>query len=297
MDVEWQIIKIEMVKNRMMNKFENIFPLVSVVVTTKEEEEYISNHLISIKSQTYKNIEIIVVDNGSIDKTKTIAQKYTKKVFDKGPERSAQRNYGLLEKSNGKYLLYLDADMILEKNLVEECVKQIQKTKAAALHIPEKIMGKSFFSRVRNFERSFYNGTVVDGSRFFNKEAFIKTGGFNEQVTGQEDWSMDLQIKKNRGKIHLLKSSWINHNESEFNLKKYLDKKGYYSKTFNIYKEKWKGHPDLKKQLGLYYRFIGVFIEDGKYKKILKHPILFCGIMYLRFRVGIRYLKRDRNGS
>ncbi len=275
----------------------NKLPLVSIIITTKDEAKNIRACLDSIENQTYKNIEIIVVDNDSADLTKRLAKTYTDNVYNKGPERSAQRNYGLLNKSKGDYLLYLDADMILKENLIEECLKQIQKTKAAALHIPEKIMGVSFFSRARNFERSFYDGTVIDGARFFTKEAFIKTGGFDLEVTGQEDWSIDLQIKRDGGEIHLLENSWINHNESEFNLKEYLKKKSYYSNTFDIYKEKWKGNLDVKKQLSPYYRFVQVFIEDKKYKKILRHPLLFCGVIYLRFRVGLRYLRRNKNGS
>ena len=280
----------------MKKQIENIFPLVSVIVTTKNEQYHLPNCLRSIENQSYENTEIIVVDNYSRDLTLRFAKSYTDNIYLKGDERSSQRNFGV-KKAKGEYVMYLDADMVLEKNLIEECVKQIQKTKAAALHISEKIMGETFFPMVRNFERSFYNGTVVDGSRFFNKEAFVKTGGFDIEVTGQEDWSMDLQIKKNGWEIHLLKNSWINHNESEFNLKKYLDKKSYYSKTFNIYKKKWKGHPDVKKQLGFYYRFIKVFIEDGKWKKLLRHPILTIGMYYLRIMVGLRYLRRNRNAS
>jgi len=272
-------------------------PLVSVIITTKNEANNIQACLNSIEKQTYKNIEMIVVDNDSTDMTKRLAKAYTDNIYDKGPERSAQRTFGMRDIAKGYYVMYLDADMILENNLIEECTKQIQISKAVALHIPEKILGKSFFSRVRNFERSFYSGTVVDAARFFTKEAFVGTGGFNEEVTGQEDWEMDLQIKKNGGKIHLLENSWINHNEAEFNLKNYLDKKSYYSNTFDIYIAKWKGHPDVKKQLSPYYRFIGVFIENGKWKKLIMHPLLTKGMYYLRFRVGLRYLRRNRNGA
>jgi len=259
-------------------------------MTTKNEQQHIASCLDSIINQTYPRTEILVIDNNSTDKTKEIAKKYTYQVYNYGNERSEQRNYGLLEKAKGDYLIYLDADMILKRNLLEESIKQIGNS--AALHIPEKILGKSYYSRVRNFERSFYDGTVIDGARFFKKESFIKTGGFNEKVTGQEDWEIDLQIKKDGGRISLLKNSWINHNEAEFNLKKYLDKKSYYSKTFDIYKEKWKWNEDVKKQLSPYYRFIGVFTENGKWKKLVRHPILTMGMYYLRLRVGIRYLNR-----
>ncbi|MEQ9716292.1 MAG: glycosyltransferase [Candidatus Asgardarchaeum sp.] len=104
--------------------------LVSVVITTKNEEAHLLNCIKSIRLQTYSNIEIIVVDNFSTDKTKDIAKEYADLFFLKGDERSMQRNYGLLKKSKGEYLLYLDADMILEKNLIEECIKQIQEAKS-----------------------------------------------------------------------------------------------------------------------------------------------------------------------
>jgi len=271
---------------------ENNSPSVSIVLTTKNEQKNIRACLQSIEDQTYKNIEMIVVDNESTDLTLRWAKAYTDNIYLKGPERSAQRNWGI-GKAKGEYVMYLDADMILEKNLVEECIKQIKD--ADALYIPEVIMGTSFLSKIRRYERSYYSGTVIDASRFFVKEKFIKTGGFNTELVGPEDWEMDLKIKKNGGKIHLLENSWINHDESNINLKDYLNKKSYYATSFDKYKKKWGADdPDIKKQLGFYYRFIQVFIEQGKWKKLLRHPILTLGMYYLRFRVGIRYLRRNR---
>ena len=97
--------------------------LVSVIITTKNEEKNIENCLLSVTDQEFPKdrLEIIVVDNNSSDATKKIAAQYSDKVFDKGPERSAQRNYGA-EVASGRYMLYLDADMILSKTVVSECV-------------------------------------------------------------------------------------------------------------------------------------------------------------------------------
>ena len=55
---------------------------------------------------------------------------------------------------------------------------------------------------------------------------------------------------------------------------------------------KRKTNLELKKQLGFYYRFIGVFIENGKWKKLVTHPILTAGVYFLRFMVGVKYLFR-----
>lgn len=73
------------------------YPIVSVVVTIKNEENNIENCLKSIESQSYpqEKIEIIVVDNNSTDCTKKISRRFTNKVYNKGPERSVQRNFGM----------------------------------------------------------------------------------------------------------------------------------------------------------------------------------------------------------
>jgi len=290
-------------------------PLVSVVITTKNEEKNIGNCLISIKEQAYKNIEIIVVDNNSSDKTKELSLQYTDKVYDKGPERSAQRNYGMIDKSNGKYVMFVDADMILAPYLIDSCVEHMQNSSDIALHIPEIILGTNYFSKVRRFERSFYDGTVIDGARLFNKESFKEVGGFDESMSGPEDWDIDKKIKQigNIGIIKLISNGladWklkdfiskrgvsptkyangIFHNEANFILGDYLNKKGYYAKSFDTYINKWgKNDSDIKKQFGLWYRYFGVFLENEKFIKLLVHPFLTLGMYYLRFLVGVRYL-------
>ncbi len=287
--------------------------LVSIVITTKNEGKNIENCLKSIKEQTYKNIEIIVVDNFSTDSTRETALKYTDKVYEKGPERSAQRNYGMIEKSSGEYVMYIDADMLLSPSLIEGCTKTLsQNNEVIALHIPEIILGKKFFSKVRRFEREFYNGTVIDGARFFLKEKFTEAGGFDPDLSGPEDWDLDKKIKK-VGKIGFLsypenynssgfvynfvrekgikklpEFSCIFHNEAEFNLRKYLNKKSYYTASFDNYVKKWgMNDPDIRKQLGFSYRYITVFVEKGKWKKLVRHPLLTLGMLFLRVMVGI----------
>jgi glycosyltransferase involved in cell wall biosynthesis len=251
-------------------------------------------------AQTYPkgSFEVIVVDNGSTDKTKQIADDFSKrftslnlKVFDRGPERSAQKNFGV-RLSKGEYFIHLDADMRLSENVISECVEKVAKNEEIiALYIPEKIIGRGFWGKVRNFERSFYDGTVIDGVRFIKKEKFLETGGFDEKMYACEDWDLDKKLKK-LGKFDIIKSP-LRHDESEFNLKEYLTKKKYYSKNIHVYIEKWgKSDSDVKKQFGFYYRFIGVFIEKGKWKRLACHPVLTTGMYFLRFLVGLKYLMR-----
>lgn len=270
-------------------------PLVSVIITTQNEGINIKNCLESIKSQTYNqgNIEIIVVDNNSTDSTKNLAGQYTDKIYNYGPERSAQRNFAV-NHAVGKYILYLDADMILSKDVVSECVKKCEEQGYIALYIPEEIVGRGFWIKVRNFERSFYNATCIDAVRFVRKDKFLEIGGFDENLTGPEDWDFDRRIKE-VGEVNII-NSLIYHNEREFNLKKYINKKSYYAQSFNKYIKKWgRNDPLIKKQLGFRYRYFRVFIENGKWIKILSHFVLTLGMYLLRFLLGLAYLNNIRN--
>jgi len=269
--------------------------LISVIINTKNEERNIGNCLESVSAQTYpaENVEIIVVDNNSTDRTREIALEYTDKVFVRGPERSAQKNFGV-EKSKGEYFLHLDADMTLGENVIGECVEKISADKnIIALYIPEIVLGEKYFSRVRRFERIFYDGTVIDGLRFIKKDVFEKAGKFDEDLYACEDWDLDKRIKA-FGKTDIIQSP-LHHNESEFSLKKYLAKKEYYSKNIDVYIKKWrKDDPDIRKQFGFYYRFIGVFTENGKWKKLVRHPVLAAGMYFLRILVGVKYITKFR---
>ena len=294
-------------------------PLVSVVVTTRNEEKNIGNCLHSIRTQTWPAIEVIVVDNHSTDATLEISKRLADKVATKGPERSAQRNYGMIDLASGEYVLYIDADMILSPLLVESCVEQIQQTAAVALHVSETVLGTRYFSRVRRFERGFYDGTPIDGARFFHRPTFNKVGGFDEAlfVKGSgEDWDIDKKIKQ-VGKIAALpaaagpfQGNWefasfvaergvpfksdyvgIYHNEAEFELVPYLRKKSYYTQGFDGYIEKWgQDDPDIRCQFGLGYRYWTVFTEKGKWLRLLRRPDLTFGMYFLRVLVGIVFV-------
>ena len=306
---------------------------VSVVVTTKNEARNIGNCLASVAAQDYPRelVEIIVVDNGSTDDTKAIARQYTDLVFDKGPERSAQRNFGLLEAATGTLVMFLDADMILSRTVVRRCVEMLAGGRHVALHIPEIVLGADYFPSVRRFERSFYDGTVIDGARFIRKDALAAVGGFDASLTGPEDWDLDKKLKR-LGTIGLLSrydfdavdayvaglppdgflesligfeersgqdTPLLFHNEAAFHLGRYLKKKTYYTGSAEAYIAKWTpSDPDIRRQYGAVYRFLGVFIEHGRYRRLVSHPGKAFGMYFLRFLVGAMFLaRRSRQAS
>ena len=273
----------------MTSKASKATPLVSVVITTKNEEKNIENCIKSIREQTFNNIEVIVVDNFSEDKTAEFAEINGAKVYYKGNERSAQRNFGA-RVAAGKYVLYLDADMILSRTLIEECVSSIDSSNTDAFYIPERIVGDGFWIKVRDFERSFYTGTVIDAVRFIRRDLFLQVGGFDETLIGPEDWDFDRKIRK-VGHTATTNSP-LYHNEGKFKISRYLKKKGYYTNGIQEYKKKWgSNNTETLKQIGVRYRLMGVFVEQGKWKKLVRHPILTIAMYFLRLRVALVYLQ------
>lgn len=217
---------------------------VSVVITTKNEGLVIARLLQSLKKQSHKNLEVIVVDNNSTDQTKKKAEKSTKLIFNKGPERSAQRNFGL-KKSKGKYVLFLDADMQLSRDVVKECVQLCERQGADAVVIPERSVATNFWERVKAFERSFYNqkgDPITDAARFYKKSLLRKLKGYDRSITGPEDWDLPDRVREAGYKISRAKSR-ILHFERIPSLYSLLKKKYYYGLGSYRYLKKHKLSP------------------------------------------------------
>lgn len=230
----------------------------------------------SVKKQTYKNWEIVLVDNNSTDKTCAIAREYTKRVYTKGPERSAQRNYGV-EMCNGEIVMILDADQQLAPTTLSECVNEFKKDPTTgALVIPEKSFGRGFWTQFKVFEREFYVGEDdIEAARVFKKTVFNEFGGYDLTITGPEDWDLPLRMRKAGVKIGRTKSFML-HNERVFNPWKSAKKKFYYASGAAIYLRR---HPEKAMTQGnLLFR--PVFIK--KWQKLVFHPLLAIGMLFVR---------------
>jgi glycosyltransferase involved in cell wall biosynthesis len=261
----------------------------SVIVTTRNEEKNLPACLESVRRQTHpaERIETIVVDNASSDATKEIARRFTPLVHDRGPERSAQRNLGI-SLSQGRYVLYLDADMRLSDGVVGECVSEGDRSGWVGIYVPEIVVGRSWWTRVRDFERGFYTGSCIDAVRCVRRETALALGGFDESLNGPEDWDFDRRIGES-GPRGVLRAP-LYHDESPFDLGRYLEKKLYYSRGFAAYRRKWgENDPIIRRQFGWVYRLGGVFVEKGKWRRLLRRPDLALGMYFLRFRVGFAY--------
>ena len=272
-------------------------PCLSVVIPTKNEEANVAACIRAFDG-VRDLVEVIVVDNASTDRTCEIAASLGARVLEKGPERSAQRNAGWRE-AQADWVIVLDADMVVPPDLLAEVLDVVSRPPDApaapqACWIPEVRTGRGLRTKARNFERSFYDGTAVDALRLFRKSVLEATGGYDETlIAGPEDWDLDIRVLATGARCAVLSHPLV-HNERKLSLARLLAKKAYYSKSMAAYRAKWRGHPALRRQLGVGYRFFGVFVEKGKWRRLVRHPVL-AAVMYAeRVLVGLTYLLNRR---
>lgn len=272
-----------------------MYPSISVVIPTKNSAWILPVCLSGLKKQHYpKNkIEIIIADNDSTDSTVLLAKKANAKLVNqKGrpPLVCQQRNLGA-KKAKHQWLLFLDHDMELGSTVLADFARQLSKhPDTFAWFIPEKIItGSKLLSKIRNFERQFYNQTPIDAVRIIKKSVFFKTANQYDSAlsAGPADWDLDIQLKQLGCRFGSLTRP-LYHHEERLNLFSYVFKKGTWLGGLEIYKSKWqkkyKGKYQyiINQQFGLKYRIITVFFEKKKWKKVVKHIDLYLATLGIK---------------
>src|SRR3989344_3658605 len=248
--------------------------LASLVIPTRNEEKNIERCLESILRQTYSPIEIIIVDKNSRDKTVEIAKKYTDNIFFKEPERSTQRNYGA-QKARGEFVTFIDADMQLEPAIISECVDQFSQKNVKAVILSEKVVGSTFWGKVRSLEKQCYMGDdLIEAARCFVKELFLKLGGFDTKLIASEDWDLTESVRKARLTIGRTQS-FVAHYEKEANPFEAAQKKYYYGLNLPLYIRK---HKTLA--LRQYSPLRLAFLRN--WRLLLAHPLLTLGLIMMK---------------
>ena len=167
--------------------------MLSIIIPTKNEEEYLPKLLKSIKKQSFKNYEIIVADNNSKDKTKKIAKKYKCKIV-KGGLPGKARNKGA-KLATGDIFLFLDADTELKtKDFLEKAVKEFEKKKidlaAPLMYLKGNKLDKLYFDFWNRLTELFqYSLTPFAGGWciFIKRDLHNKIKGFDEKIILGED--------------------------------------------------------------------------------------------------------------
>ena len=253
-------------------------PLVSIIVPTRNSALVLRACLQSISSQTYPHIELIVVDRDSTDDTKAIATEFTEHVYNYGPERSAQRNFGVT-KATGQFVAIIDSDMELDPKVIEDCVAQFTADPTlAGVVIPEESFGDGFWAQCKRLERSFYVGvTWIEAARCFPTTTYHQLGGYDETMVSGEDWDLARRAEKLGPIGHT--QAFIRHNEGRINLWKTLKKKYYYAQQAKAYLDKSQTGSKLTAQVGPLQRYKLFFSKPAQ---LFRNPILGLGMLFMK---------------
>jgi len=197
----------------------------SIIIPVYNSENGIKDTLDSIIKQNLPeekklNIEVIVVDNNSSDNTFNIAKIYSKKnkfirIFRQNEIQGsyASRNFGE-KKSTGEFLLFIDADMILEKNVLKYIFIEIYKSKLdyAAFNVKMKLSSNSLTSKM-NFLRGFniensikYHNYTPTCALLVSRTVFKYVHGFNSKLESGGDFVFGVKVFQNN-----FKQSYFDH--------------------------------------------------------------------------------------
>ncbi|MFN4151216.1 MAG: glycosyltransferase family 2 protein [Candidatus Sericytochromatia bacterium] len=188
--------------------------LISVVIPTYNRSNYLIEALNSVINQTYKNIEIIIVDDGSKDNTKEIVNNYIElnkikniKYYykDNGGVATA-RNFGI-QKSEGIFISFLDSDDLWKEDKLLKQIKLFNDPKIGLVHSHYSILKEDnqLITNIPEKEEKF-NGNMYSNMKIHNlvgtstvvirKECIDKVGFFEGEYSPAEDYDLWLRISK-----------------------------------------------------------------------------------------------------
>lgn len=177
--------------------------LISVVVTCYNHEKYIEQCLRSIYNQTYRNIELIVLDDGSTDNSNEIIQEVLKDSpfvtkFESHENVGVVKNRNMgLSLINGDYLLFVDSDNYLDMDYIEQLYSKLIETNAdiayCDLFNPEK---EEFYLKSREFDLTdFLNASFIDNCSLIRRNS-IGNARYDENLNRKklEDYDFLLNL-------------------------------------------------------------------------------------------------------
>jgi len=176
--------------------------MISIIVPTYNRQNLIKDAIQSVVKQTYKDWELIIVDDGSTDNTKSIVSEYTKKdsriryFYKKNGGQGSARNLGVLE-SKGEYVAFLDSDDEWLEDKLEKQISFLEKNKSASFCYTKSVSvfpngkRKYFGQDTKKLYRFLLMGigTSSLSSVLFVKKDLLRIGLFDEatELIGLED--------------------------------------------------------------------------------------------------------------
>lgn len=183
------------------------FPLVTVVTPTYNRVDYLPIAINSVLNQTYRNLELILVDDGSTDNTREVVEKYHQDsrfqyIYQENRGQAAARNVGL-GIARGDFIALLDSDDIWDLNKVERQIEAfVQHPDVGVVYGDTRYIDKQG-ERLDIISRKRYSGHITGqllldncvgtNTAMFRRECYLKMGGFDVTLQRSEDYDLWLR--------------------------------------------------------------------------------------------------------
>lgn len=219
-----------------MKNFSTKYPLVSVVMNCHNGEKYLKESLNSLKDQTYKNWELIFVDNFSEDNSYEIFKQANDKRFNYFRTNRKLKLYHArkiaIKKCRGQYVCFLDTDDLWKKNKLYYQINFLRKKRCEILYskfdINEISKKKKYINIKKNLPSGFITQSLLNNYTIgiltvFLKTEILKKNNFNEKYTIIGDFDLFIRLSQ-KYKIYSLNKSLATYRIHQNNLsKKRLD--------------------------------------------------------------------------
>lgn len=185
--------------------------LVSVIIPCYNSATTVGETIDSVLTQTYPNIQIILVNDGSPDNMDEVISSYLKKdnikyVKQENKGLSGARNSGA-KLARGKYFLFLDSDDLIDSTYIEKCVHVFDNQENVKVVYSNGWMfgavNKKWKFTEYNFRELMMMNTI-HASAMMRSEDFIRVGMYDEKLKIYEDWNLWISILKEGGEVVLL---------------------------------------------------------------------------------------------
>lgn len=184
-------------------------PRVSVIIPTHNHARFVAQAVESALAQTYPNVEVVVVDDGSTDETRNLLSRYEGQInyiYQENQGPSAARNTGFLA-SQGDYLLFLDSDDLIPPNKLELQVPLLEVRPDFGLvysgwqYINEdgtQVLGEARPVRQGQLLKDLLRGSFfcIPGAALIRRECLERAGLFDESLRGEADTDMWIRLAR-----------------------------------------------------------------------------------------------------
>lgn len=185
--------------------------LISIIIPCFNDAQYIEQSVLSALNQTYSNIEVIVIDDGSNAETKGVLtgleSKITKLITQNNKGQSAARNVGI-RAASGTYILVLDSDDYFETSFCEKAIGILENRKIKLVTCYTKKFNDSYCDNYYpqgGDLKDFLMYNQATGSAMFRKMECIAVGGYDETMRfGFEDWEFYIRLLEKGGRAFVI---------------------------------------------------------------------------------------------